>query len=385
MPYGGPSNAASLNSIENAVINGDASISQVSPVNTNTPVNLTAAVPAQYNNCDNFGLNFPAFLFNSAIVDDSQRADHPILGAQGFSKSIAVTTAEAAIAAGEFCNVFNSIEGFLFQPFFQQTAILTYWAKSPKAGVHCGSLSNEVDRSYVWEYVIAAANTWQQFAIGVTFNYVGGTFNYTTGLGMRLNFPLAAGATFQTTPNGWRNGVFYATVNQQNLLDTVGNTFRVTDVNLQVGIFSTAFIRQPFDIALGRAQRYFYTSFPYGTAPANGAAAANPISIIADRTWSPDLFAANSPQNGSGVVAFPTPMRILNPTFNGYSVTAGQTGVFDASSALPADPIVANNYSLNGIAVSSLSVDSCIVTYDVPRNTKQGDFMQFHLTANARL
>lgn len=248
----------------NAVINGDCMISQISPVNTNTALNL-ALNGTHYNNVDNCPIlsNGPA-----GTVNDSQRNDHPVLGARGFSKSVEVVN---AVAPGNvIVAVAFMVEGFILSQFFNQICTLSFWVKSPKTGIHCVTVNNNVDASYTVEYIVAAANTWQRVQVGVPFIPGGGTWDFTSGLGMQVVFPLITGGIFDGAVNQqWSTTVHrFSTDNQQNLLDTIGNTFRVTDVVFNIGVIGLTFDRIPFDLELQRCQRYYQQSFNYGVAPA---------------------------------------------------------------------------------------------------------------------
>lgn len=255
-----------LPSIRNAVINGDCAVSQIT-VSPGTTFWSPANNFARWFNVDMVGIRGHGGGTNALTISDQQAADHPILGARGFCKSATATIAASAPAAGDACAIFTSIEGYNYRLLESQICTLSFWVKSPKTGVHCVAFTNGVDLSYVREFQVLQANTWEQKLVGIPFIYAGGTWDYTNGLGLRILFPFMAGTNYQTTPNGWRAGLFYATANQQNLLDGINNAFRVTDIQLETGLVGTAFDRLPFDVQLTRGQRYYTQSFTYGTVP----------------------------------------------------------------------------------------------------------------------
>lgn len=386
MPYGGAQNAASINAIANGVINGDMSISQVSPVNTDTAA-TNPGVNGVWYNTDMCGIanqnNYPG----AGNLVDSQRADHPILGVNGYSKSLSTgASAYAAPAAADAYYAFTSIEGANFQPFVSQTAILNFWVKSPKTGIHCVSFTNNVDRSYVAEYIVAQANTWQQFSIGIVFNFAGGTWNYTTGLGLRIIFPLAAGSNYRTGANAWQNGVFYATANQQNLLDTANNTFRITDIQLTQGLTITAFQRQPFNQALIFCQRYYSQSFPYRTAPASNLGLGGSIewgSLIAGYnqvgTAAGQMPFPAVPGEVSPFLPFPVEMR-TTPTVQIYAplVVSGGGNVYNHWARITPNALSVQA-SVNGGGFAL--VPNITPVYDLC----VGDRLCMHYAANARI
>jgi hypothetical protein len=84
-----------------------------------------------------------------------------------------------------------------------------------------------------------------------------GTWNYTNGAGLEVDFTLLGGTNFQSTPNAWQTGDFIATANQVNCLDTVDNIFAITGVQLEVGAVATPFEHRNYGAELQLCQRYY--------------------------------------------------------------------------------------------------------------------------------
>lgn len=200
----------------------------------------------------------------SGVVTASRSTDVPSSNEFQNSLRLEVTTADASIAATDVVFVAQLIEGYNARDLIGRTCTASFWVRSSKTGVHCVSLSNnDQDRSYVVEYTINAANTWEfktaTFPGGLI---TAGTWNWTDGIGVRLRFALAAGANFQTTAGAWQTGAFTATANQVNCLDTVGNIFAITGVQLEVGSVATPFEHRPYGMELALCQRYYYRETP---------------------------------------------------------------------------------------------------------------------------
>jgi hypothetical protein len=195
-----------------------------------------------------------------AVVNVSQQADVAANSECQNSLRVTVTTADAAVTATKLAVIRQPIEGFLVRDLLGNPIAVRFEDKSPKAGIHCVAIQNGAqDRSYVAEYTLTAANTWQTVTIPLSATGLpsSGTWNFTTGTGLYLVKPLMAGSNFQTTPGAWQNGNFVATSNQQNLLDTLSNVCAITGVQLEKAAASTSLEhRDPASETL-LDQRYF--------------------------------------------------------------------------------------------------------------------------------
>jgi hypothetical protein len=224
-------NGGPLAGTRNRIINGDMRIDQ-----------RNAGAPVTVNNSAEFYATDRWFGFGmtTAGVFTLNRST---VAPTGFTNSLAAscTTADASIAAGDRYFVNQAIEGFNaadlgFGAAGAQAVALSFWVQSSLTGTYCAALINSAgNRSYVAEYSIAVANTWEYKTIYIPGDTTG-TWLSDNGIGVGVRFTLATGTTYQTTANAWAAGNFNATSNQANWMSSSSSrTFRITGVQLEPG------------------------------------------------------------------------------------------------------------------------------------------------------
>src|SRR5690606_38063876 len=126
------------------------------------------------------------------------------------------------------------------------------------------------DMSYVKEYTINSADTWEQKTITFEASPAAGTWNYSNGTGIHITWALAIGATFQTTAGSWQAGNFLATANQVNGVNTGATDFRLTGICLYEGTLDTpkfSMFGGDFIGEIAACQRYYEKTYSMTTAP----------------------------------------------------------------------------------------------------------------------
>lgn len=199
---------------------------------------------------------------STAVHTVSKQADSPTPAQASYYSTSAldlqVTTANASIAAGEYYVIEQRIEGYNFAPFAQNDTPIGFWVKSKQTGIFCGYVKNSGnDRSYVFEYTINAADTWEFKTVVVTASPSAGTWNYTNGIGLRFGLVIACGSTFQTTANAWQTGDFFATSNQTNGVSSTSNYLRFNLVSIGSGTTVTPYTKEHYTDILNNCRRYY--------------------------------------------------------------------------------------------------------------------------------
>jgi hypothetical protein len=188
-----------------------------------------------------------------AVTRDTDTPDVTI----PYSLKIACTTADASVAAGEESHIRYGVEGYDFVPFKGTTGTLAFWVKSSKTGTHCVAFVNSGrDRTYVAEYTVTSADTWEFKTITVTFDASGGTWDYTTGLGIGIRFCLRVGSTYQGTTDTWNSANCVGSASQVNLADANTNVIRFARISFTRTSTYIAPQRETMAAKITACQRY---------------------------------------------------------------------------------------------------------------------------------
>ena len=172
------------------------------------------------------------------------------------------TTADATTDATDFALISQQIEGFnsadfLFGTADAQDVTVSFWVRSSLTGTFCLTLLNSaLNRSYVSEYTINAANTWEYKTITVPGD-TNGTWLTDNGSGLQVRFGITAGTDFQQAAGSWGTGNAVGSSNQTQLLETLNATWYVTGVQLEAGTVATPFEHRSYGDELAKCKRYF--------------------------------------------------------------------------------------------------------------------------------
>lgn len=180
------------------------------------------------------------------VIPMTQRVQSVTLNGSKDRYRITINTADAALAAGDYLESFQPVEGIRVSDFRWGTAsakqaILRFGWRSP-AGTYSIALGNGTSpatRVYLANFTISAgqANTDTEQVIVIPGDTTG-TWATDTSAGMRLQFCIAAGTTFQGVA-GWNAGNFLGTAANTNGLATAGAVFELFDVGLYLDPLGT--------------------------------------------------------------------------------------------------------------------------------------------------
>jgi hypothetical protein len=220
----------------------------------------------------------------------------------GFTNSFVatVTTADTSIASGDFAYLGQVIEGHNFDDFGYGAAgaatfTASFWVRSNLTGTYSFAVTNGAgDRSYVANYTINTADTWEYKTITILGDTTG-TWLKDNQAGLRVRFGLSAGSNFQQAAGSWGTVNAMATSSNVNWLGTIGNNFYITGVQLEKGSTATSFDYRSVGTELQLCQRY-HERYDFKIYALGTSALAVAVQWRVVKRASPTVTYANSPQ-----------------------------------------------------------------------------------------
>jgi hypothetical protein len=237
---------------KNLIINGAMQVAQRGTSQTGVTSSGYASAPDRFSSLIN-GLGTWTL---------SQSSDAP----DGFSSSYKweCTIADSSISAGDYGILLQRMEGQNLQHLKKgssnaESLTASFWVKSSKTGTYIFEMyENHSQRSISKSYTISSANTWEYKSITIPGDTVG-TINNDNTQSLIPAFWVAAGSVYSsgTLQTSWGSIVSAnRAVGVVNLADTVGNTWQVTGVQLELGSTATPFEHRSYGDELARCQRY---------------------------------------------------------------------------------------------------------------------------------
>lgn len=187
----------------------------------------------------------------------------PTIAQSGFvfssSLRLALTTPQASLGSTDSFGIGHKVEGILAANLSGKTCTISFWIQATLPGTYAFSIRNAAfDRSFVKSFTVNAANTWEKKSITFTHDS-SGAWNYSTGIGLNLNWTFACGSSYQAGDNIWSSGNFIGVTGMSNGAAAGNTNFRIAGVQLEEGVSASNFERAggilPQELQL--CQRYF--------------------------------------------------------------------------------------------------------------------------------
>ena len=237
---------------------------------------------------------FHQYQGGGGVLYYEQSTDAPL----GFSNSLKITvnTADSSIASGDYYYMRYEAEGLDCSRLSLGTSnaqkfTLSFYVKSSLTGTFSGAFQNAAtNRSYVFEYTINSANTWEIKTVTVDGD-TSGTWLTNNSVGLRVAFDLGNGSSLRSSAGSWASSGNYGSTGSVELVGTTSATLYITGVQLEVGDTATDFEHLSYGEELSLCQRYFWNQVQQST-----------DSMVMDGFWgSATIF--------EGTVRYPVPMR----------------------------------------------------------------------------
>ena len=221
----------------------------------------------------------------------SQSTGHQLATGHDTAYKVDVTTADTSIAAGDYYEILQRIEGKSLQHLRWGTASaqklqVSFWVRATKTGVQSLFISKQgtgTDYRNVINYTIDNSDTWEYKTIEVPA-LTASTIANDASTYVQVGWILAMGSNFSNgTAGTWTTNSLYTTSNTVNHMDSTSNDFYVTGVQVEVGDTATDFEYRSFGEELALCQRYCIDLTPTsGTTPyftGTGAAANSTVAV----------------------------------------------------------------------------------------------------------
>ncbi len=219
------------------------------------------------------GTSFPAIAnntyhadrWNYAEISDavhtiSQSTNVPTLtdGAANFSLLVDCTTADAAVAAGDWCAIHQKVEGYWLKYLLGRPVTLSFWVKATKIGTYCIAFrsAGAALRSYIAEYTVNVTNTWEYKTITFTMDAASANWLMTNGTGLGIFFTLMCGSTYHGATGAWATADYRGSANQVNACDSTDNNFQLARVQLELGGVATDIEPRSYGEEMALCSRY---------------------------------------------------------------------------------------------------------------------------------
>ena len=248
---------------------------------------------------------FSVFRNGAGIMDVEQSTTVP--SEEGFKNSLKCTvdTVDTSLGSSDFGGLATKIEGqdlarFHFGKSTAKQFVLSFFVRSNVTGTYSVSFRNgSANRYLVKEYTISSADTWQKITITNLADNTG-TWATDNTSGLHIVWCLWEGG-YSAPADTWGAGNIIGSSSNVNWVSSTDNNFYLTGVQLEVGQNPTSFEHEPFETTLHKCQRFFYTSYDYGTAigtaTTNGALTirhGSADNVILDRGLPVDLRASGT-------------------------------------------------------------------------------------------
>jgi hypothetical protein len=222
--------------------------------------------------------------FRGTFVAAGQQVTAPSGMPAAKALKITVTTAQASLGVNDELSMLLPVEGTRISRLLSGTSLasaqsLGFWFSAHRTGTYSGAVMNGAKtRSCPFSFTVSAADTPQWVSLSGASAIpadTAGTWTNDNTVGMVVSICLAGGASRLGTAGAWTTTTspgFSGATGSINGVAATSDVFHISNVIALAGIELPPSDRAPlimrsFDQELGLCQRYFRSSWDYGTAP----------------------------------------------------------------------------------------------------------------------
>jgi len=184
----------------------------------------------------------------------------------GFKNSLKYTCGTGlSVTGGDYAQITQIMEGNNVAHLKWGTAdaldvTVSFWVKSSLTGTFSFGVQNgPTNRSYVAQYAVGVANTWEYKAITISGD-TSGTWSSDNTAAMRLVWDMGFGYGATSTVDAWQAGDVHYVAGNVKVNETSGATFNITGVQLEVGDTATPFEHRSYGQELALCERYLFVA-----------------------------------------------------------------------------------------------------------------------------
>ena len=304
----------------------------------------------------------------SATAGRLTMAQVAVTDLSGFANAMKLTctTADTSIAAGEILGIRQFFEGQDVQQLKKGTSdaekfTVSFFVKGNANATYTCEIS-DTDNTRIIAQEFSVTSSWNRVVL--TFDGdTTGVYDDDNARSMDFSIFLHAGSSF--TGGTFSSNTYHATDNQRigdnqtSFFDSTDRTFFFTGLQIEVGSVATPFEHRSFGEELALCNRYFNSSYNYGTAIGSNVDLVTPIGHMS----------RGGSHNPLGQYFQPTPMR-TTPTVVIYNPVTGTVNQLRADSANVAGAAVLNGnekgttFFINGVSTTNTAFIRIAATFD---------------------
>jgi hypothetical protein len=279
---------------------------------------------------------------------------------------LALTAAQATLAAGDYFAIQQSVEGPLLRELLTDVHSISLLVYSTVANLKFGVVLRDVANAHTLTKLctVTSASTWTLITLpNLPVWTAGATWSTAAGnVGYNLFISLACGSTNMSPANDtWQNGSFLGAPGMSNwLASPVNSTLYIAFVQHEPGPLCTTLQDKPFAQNYDECQRYYQKSYDYGSVPGSGSVGNNGIVLGVPSTATVLL---NCGVGFKKIMAKTPTVAIYNHATGALNSVRDQTGVDHTISAINGSSQGTPFFNLASTGLTAGTTGACYMHY----------------------